>query len=129
MSDMKDIIAKSLDLKILFVEDNKDARESALMVFENFFGKIDIAINGEEGLEKFKENSYDLVITDINMPKINGTKLIKEIKKIDSKINIFIFSAHNEDKYFTDVKDIDIDYYLSKPLDLEQLLEALRKVI
>ena len=129
MSRMKEIIKKSLGLSLLYVEDNKDARESTLMVLESFFKDIDVAINGEDALQMYANKKYDLIITDISMPKIDGTQVIQEVRDKDKNIPIFIFSAHNKAKYLNSVGNIDINYYLSKPLSLEQLLEALNKVI
>jgi len=129
MLDMKQIIEKSINLSVLYVEDNKDALESTMMVFENFFKDIDVAVNGEEGLKKYANKKYDLIVTDINMPKIDGTQMIRDIRKLNSDIPIFVFSAHTKDKYFESVHDVEVDYYLSKPLSLEELLEALNKLI
>jgi CheY-like chemotaxis protein len=70
---MKDIIKDTKDMKLLYVEDNKDTRESTLLVLQNLFDNIFVAKNGQEGLELFEENSdIDIVITDINMPVKNG---------------------------------------------------------
>jgi len=129
MLDMKQIIQKSINLSVLYVEDNKDAMESTMMVFENFFKDIDVAVDGEEGLKKFSKKKYDLIITDINMPNIDGTQMIRDIKELNSDIPIFVFSAHTKARYFESVHDVKVDYYLSKPLSLEELLESLNKVI
>jgi len=73
MINMKDIIKDTKDMKLLYVEDNKDTRESTLLVLQNLFDNIFVAKNGQEGLELFEENSdIDIVITDINMPVKNG---------------------------------------------------------
>jgi len=129
MLDIKKIIDKTLNLKLLYVEDNKDARESTFDVFEIFFKDIDVAINGEDGLQKCINKKYDLIITDITMPKENGTQMIKKIRELSIDVPILVFSAHNEIKYMRSIENININYYLPKPLSLDQLLEALDRVV
>ena len=85
MRDVSDIIKHTYPLNLLYVEDNKDAREAVLTILEDFFENIIICVDGEDGLEKFKTNDIDLIISDINMPKLNGLEMIKEIRDIDSK--------------------------------------------
>ena len=81
MSDIEEMIKFLKDIKLLYVEDNNEARESTLEVLEEFFSNITVAIDGKDGLDKFKNNDIELIITDINMPKLNGLIMIEEIKK------------------------------------------------
>ena len=130
MINMKDIIKDTKDMKLLYVEDNKETRESTLLVLKNLFDNIFVATNGQEGLELFEENSdIDIVITDINMPVKNGLQMSEDILKINNKIPIFIFSAHNEAEYFVDAIKIGIEGYLLKPLSLDQFLQVLTKYL
>jgi len=68
-------------LNVLYVEDDEIAREITKMFLMEFFDNVDVAKNGLEALEKFKKNSYNLVISDLNLPELNGKELVKEIKK------------------------------------------------
>ena len=86
-------------LKVLYVEDNEQARESTVSLLSNIFSNIEVGVDGKDGLEKFKEQKFDLVITDINMPIMNGLEMIEEIKKIDKDIPVIIISAHSENNY------------------------------
>jgi signal transduction histidine kinase len=130
MIDAKKIKEKSWNLKLLYVEDDVVVRGSTLLILERFFHDIIIADNGKEGLSKFKDNQdIDIVITDINMPYLNGLEMAKQIKEINSDISIFIFSAHGETDYFTEAIQIGIDGYILKPLDLRQFLELLKKSV
>lgn len=124
----KKIIDKCKKISLLYVEDNKDSRISSLQIFEEFFKNITIAKDGKEGLEKFKKNKIDLIITDINMPNMNGLEMISEIKKIDELITILVLSAHNETKYFLESIKLGIDGFMLKPLDIESLLSSLDRV-
>jgi len=129
----KDLISSlmknSKDLRVLYVEDNKDVRESTKEILERFFQDISLGMNGLDGLEKFEQNEYDVVITDINMPVMNGIEMIKNIRKTDNDIPILIISAHSESGYFMDAIKQNIDGYLLKPLEMKQLINQLLKTV
>jgi len=128
MSDIKDIIKYTQNLKLLYVEDNQESRDSTMMVFEEFFNNVTIALNGEDGLEKFENNEIDIIITDVNMPKMNGLDMVKYIREKNKDIPILILSAYNESGYFIDSIKVGVEGYLLKPIDLEQFLSVLNKV-
>jgi PAS domain S-box-containing protein len=127
--DIDEIIEYSQHLKLLYVEDNADAREMTAMILEDFFDDIVIAVDGQDGLEKFHENKFDLIITDINMPKLNGLDMIEKIRETDSNISILVLSAHNEDDFFIRSIKLSIDGYLLKPIDIDQFANMLNKVV
>ena len=118
----------SQGLKLLYVEDNKASRESTQMILEEFFVDIIVAEDGEEGYEKFKTHNIDLIVTDINMPRLNGLEMIRKIRRIDQSVSILILSAHNESGYVMDSIKLDVDGYLLKPIEIEQFLGGLAKV-
>ena len=128
MENLNELIKCSKQLKLLYVEDNDNAREATLMIFEEFFSTIVTAINGADALEKFDE-SFDLIITDINMPKMNGLDMIKIIRENNKEIPILVLSAHNESGFFLDSIKLGVDGYLLKPIDIEQFLSSLNKII
>lgn len=128
MDEMLKLIEFTKKLKLLYVEDNEDSRESTCAVLEEFFEHITIATNGQEGLEHFNKTNFDLIITDINMPVLNGLDMIKEIKQINQSIPIMVISAHNESKYFLDSIKLGVDGYLIKPLDIEHFVTSLEKI-
>ncbi|MGM0533307.1 MAG: response regulator [Campylobacterota bacterium] len=114
---------------LLYVEDNEIAREATLDVLQTFFFYIDTAHDGEEGLQKFQTRPYDLVITDINMPKMNGIEMIEQIKQIDQNVPILITSAYNEPDFFLQTIKLGVEGYLLKPLDMQQFLTSLNKAV
>ena len=126
---MKDVIKISKTLKLLYVEDDEKARTSTLEMLENFFNDISIAVDGQEALELFNKNKFDLIISDINMPRLNGIDMLKEIRKVDEKIPVLIFSAHNEVKYFIETIKLGVDGYILKPLELSQFVLVIRKLL
>jgi len=123
------IIDYAKNLQILYVEDDPDIQESTIIILEIFFDKVITASNGLEGIEKFKNHTIDIIITDINMPFMNGLDMAKEIKKIDMNVPILISSAYNDTNYFLEAITIGVEGYLLKPLDLEQFKQGLYKAI
>jgi len=125
---IKKIKELSQNLKLLYVEDDDKARLSTLEMLENLFNNITTATNGQEGLKLFKEGNFNLIITDINMPYLNGIEMLKKIREFDSKISILILSAYNESEYFLDAIRLGVDGFILKPLEHQQFLKSLEKV-
>ncbi|MFT5662053.1 MAG: diguanylate cyclase (GGDEF)-like protein [Sulfurimonas sp.] len=119
----------SKKLNILYVEDNLNARTFTLDILKRFFNNISIAKDGKEGLKIFKNSKFDLVLTDINMPNMNGLEMAKAIKAIDNSTVILILSAHNETEYFISSIKLGIDGFLLKPIELTQFIDTLNKVV
>lgn len=119
----------SRQLTLLYVEDNDDARIGGLFILEELFGKVIVANDGEEGLKKFQEHSVDVVMTDVNMPKMNGLEMVNAIRLLNAQTPILILSAYNESGYFIESIRQGVDGYLLKPIDMKQLLETLGRVI
>jgi PAS domain S-box-containing protein len=129
MPNIDEVIEYSFKLNLLYVEDHKEARDSSLNIFEEFFENIIIATNGEDAIDKFNNNKIDIIITDINMPKLNGLEMIKQIKEIEKSIPILILSAYNDSGYFMESIRLGVDGYLLKPIELDQFVESLDSVI
>lgn len=127
--NIKELTLMSKDLKILYVEDNESARMSTLRLLQNFFTKITTAIDGQDGLEKFKAEKIDLIITDINMPNLNGLDMAYKIKQDSPDIPILMISAHNDTQYFLKAIELDIDGFIIKPLIIEQFTKVLYKIV
>ncbi len=115
--------------RLLYVEDNQEARESTHRLLERFFKDITVAVNGSDGLEKFKNGTFDLVMTDINMPGMDGLEMLSYIKKIDAETATIVLSAHNEKSFLDEAEKLGVDSYLTKPLDLTALVDTLLEVI
>ncbi len=129
MSDLEIIIKQSKDIRLLYVEDDPLSREFVMEILKEIFPHIVVAVDGVDGLHKFNENDIDLIITDINMPNMNGFEMIEQIREEDRDISIVILSAYNESDYFTKGIEQGVDGYLLKPFDLDQFLAILNNVI
>ena len=128
MHNLKEIIKYTKDLRLLYVEDNEEARDSVLSILHEFFDDITVGFDGSDGLEKFKDNDIDLIITDINMPKMSGLEMLASIKKIDEDVISIVFSAYNEAEFFVDSIKLGVEGYLLKPINFEQYISVLQKV-
>ena len=119
------------NMSILYVEDEKDLREVTHEILKSFTKNQYIAENGQEGLELFKkyEKNIDLIVTDINMPILNGLEIAKEIKNINPNIPIIITTAFSNKEYLLESIDIGIDKYVLKPIDIAKLLQAMSQSI
>ncbi len=131
MNEMQltEIEEEALKLSLLYVEDNIDARTSTLLILEQFFQDIDIAVDGQDGFEKFQSKKYNLIMTDINMPRLNGIEMIRLIRKVDMAVPILVLSAYNEQNFFTDGIKAGIEGYLLKPIDIGQFMDIMARVI
>ncbi|AXH13112.1 EAL domain-containing protein [Halarcobacter bivalviorum] len=126
---LNELINKAEDIKVLYVEDDEEVRLNILKLLSSIFTDITLAQNGHEALEIFKNNkNFDLIITDINMPIMNGIKLILEARKINYNIPSIIITAHNERELIDEAIMAGIDGFILKPIKLEQLYNTLLKV-
>jgi len=126
--DAKALKEITSELTVLYVEDDTDLRVETAKLFTHLFKSTDTAENGKVALEMTKEKKYDLIVTDINMPIMDGVTLSKELKEIDPTQTIIITSAHDESSYLLDLIDIGIDKFILKPLDMQKFLSALTSV-
>lgn len=129
MSNLKSTILATKKLSLLYVEDNEDARESTLDILSEFFENITVAVDGEDGLEAFKSNRIDLIITDINMPKMNGLDMLREIKLISPDAVSLVFSAYNDPDFFVESIKMGVNGYLLKPINFDQYLAVLNTAV
>ena len=126
--DMKEIIKRTKTLKLLYVEDDEISRLSIKDLLSSFFTSITVTKDGKEGLKQFQENDFDIILSDINMPKLNGIDMVIEIRKLNKEIPVIFLSAHNESKYLSEGIKLGVDSFLLKPLSLDSLSLALYKV-
>lgn len=125
MKALKDLTKK---LSVLYVEDEKESREQISDIFSLLFESLDTAFDGEDALEKYNMKEYDIVITDINMPRMNGIELTKRIKTLHPAQNIIIISAHNDSDYLLQAINLGVDNFIIKPVQMQQLMQVLTKV-
>ena len=110
-------------MKILYVEDESQAREALTKYLNRRFGKIFTAEDGVEGLSVFQEQEPDLVIVDLYMPNMDGLEMIKRIKEISPNVYVIVTSAVDEVGAILNGVNLGIDKYLLKPINPEELVK------
>ncbi|WP_419770471.1 MAG: response regulator [Candidatus Marinarcus sp.] len=123
---MQEKIQKLRELKLLFVEDEEDL----INIIEDTLRKLNsnflTARNGEEALAILEKNSdIDAVITDINMPIMNGLEMIEQINKRGLKVPVVVMSAHTESEFIKKAEDLGVSNYLLKPFDFIKFIELI----
>ena len=128
MASLKELLPLTKTLTLLYVEDSKTTREIFLLMFKRVFKQIHMAENGKEGLELFKTLGADIVITDIEMPIMDGLTMAEEIKKIDEMIPVILVTAHIGDSYFLKSIEIGVDAYVPKPINKDVIYKTISRV-
>lgn len=117
-------------LTILYVEDEIELRDATCKFLTLMVKKVVVADNGQEGLEKFKAGKFDLIITDLAMPKLSGTEMITEIRKIDPDIPIIITTAYgSQNVEISRLVEAGVVEHIMKPVDLMQLVKKIYELI
>ena len=116
-------------INILYVEDDEEIAEQFETLFRKVFKNIDVVSDGVEGLKKYKEEFYDIVITDIQMPNMNGIELIQEIKKINEHQLTVVTSAYNDSKYLQELLESGVEKFILKPFDMSKLFNDIAKIV
>jgi len=118
----------SKDFTLLYVEDDQDAQEWMQMMLKDNFKEYYQAFNGQEGLELYKKHRPDIIITDINMPVLDGLEMAQEIKLKNKEQAIIVMSAFDDKETLLKAINIGIDYFTPKPVDMDILFEKLENI-
>lgn len=116
---------KNENIKLLVVEDDEITRENSVEFLENFFEKIYEAKDGLSALKIYNEINPDIVISDIQMPRLNGLKFIEQIRLKNKKTQIIVLSAYSNKEYLFKAIELQLVKYLTKPINEHELKEAL----
>lgn len=111
--------------KVLLVEDNEINKEIIIDLLSDSGIIIDVASNGLEAIEKFKENSYELIFMDIQMPILDGYEATKEIRKLNKSIPIIALTANAMKENIEKTKIVGMNKHLNKPIEVEILYKTL----
>ncbi len=124
---MAENVSKLKEITVLYCEDEEYLRDVTKGILESFTKKQFIAEDGAVGLELFKkhQNEIDLIITDVNMPNMNGLEMSKEIKAINQNIPIIVATAFSNSEYLLEAIELGIDKYVLKPINIKKLLDTM----
>lgn len=117
--------------KILLIEDEAAIRRvlTKILTEENNSYEVDEAGDGLEGIEKIKDQDYDLVLCDIKMPKMDGVEVLEALKKLKPEIPIVMISGHGDLDTAVNTMRLGAFDYISKPPDLNRLLNTVRNAL
>ena len=120
-------------LTIMYVEDDDSIRNSLSSILKKIFGEVIICNDGNDGINQFKyytlerKSKIDTIISDINMPNLNGIEMVKEIRELDQEVPIIFTTAHGESNYLMEAIKLKIAYYALKPINTTELLQNVSK--
>ncbi len=121
----KEILKK---INLLYVEDDNVVRTELSKLLLNFFNNVYIAKDGLEGLDLFFSEEIDIIISDINMPSLNGIDMIKEVRKTNKDIPVILTTAFSDNEFLLEAIKLKIDEYIIKPVDIRVLIEKVSKI-
>lgn len=111
------------ELNVLVVEDDEVLRESFQQLLSYLFAEVDAAVDGQDALDQLAEKNYDIVLTDLRMPRMSGFQLLQEIRQQSPQQPIVVISAHEDEVLRRELAVYKV-HYLSKPVILEELLKV-----
>lgn len=121
----------TLNIKVMLADDHVLMREGIRQLLE-FDGSIEVigeASDGEECLQKLEKVKPDVLLLDINMPKLNGIEVLEEIKRKKINVKVLILTVHNEVDYLIRTVDIGVDGYILKDSESAELKKAIMTVM
>lgn len=125
-TQLSSIKEKTNSASVLFVDDQIELREQMHSFLTKIFSHVEVAVDGNDALEKYLKHPFDIIITDIQMPNMDGLLLAEKILKINPKQEIILLSAYTESDYLKKAEQLGIKSYIAKPTDFEKILEALQ---
>ncbi len=111
-------------LTLLCVEDNKTTQLIYEMIFEDLVGNLICANDGQEGYQKFIDQEIDIIISDYDMPNLNGLDMIEKIRDLDKDIPIILVSAIEEISIVVKALQLNINNFVKKPIKIDEVIEA-----
>ena len=121
-----------MEKQVLIIDDQAAVRNSFVLALENTEFLVDTAASGEEGLEKFKTVDYDLIFLDLKMPGISGIETLREIRKQNKKVPVYIVTAFTK-AFFQDLvalREENIEFeIIQKPVGMDQIEEITKALL
>lgn len=129
MISIKDLKQMTKNMSVLYIEDEDALRKNMNVYLSKLFGEVTAVSDGDIGLQEYKKNQFDIVITDIYMPNMSGIDMIEEIFKINLKQNIIVITAMTSSVEKLNALHIESAFILTKPVDNNDLIDCIYKVI
>ena len=128
MVEEKTIKVENNKARILVVESEESLQRLLSQVLKRLKYKVSIASSGEEGLAFFNRGAYDMVLTDLNMPSMDGWTLASRIKEKSPNTPICLITGCDEKEIVPKIKESAVDYVIFKPFRFEELKHKIERI-
>ncbi|MCK8825046.1 response regulator [Fuchsiella alkaliacetigena] len=116
-------------VRVLVIDDEKNIRKTLSSCLEVGDYEVETAVNGEDGISKFSEQEYDLVLLDMKMPGMDGIETLKKLKKIDSKIEVIMITAYGTIETAVESMKLGACDYLRKPFSPTEIRNIVDQIL
>lgn len=117
------------NLNLLFIDDNVDVSASAYHLLSERFNSMFLASNVKNAFKFYREKNIDIIITDIKMPSDDGLSFVEKVRADDSHVAIIVLTAFTDTDYLLRAANLQIDAYITKPLNFQKLNNALESAL
>ena len=114
---------------VLLVDDDKEFRRAMKKMFEKSGYGIRIACDGQEALDALSEEEFDLIISDLRMPNLDGLEMMGELRRRGLEIPIIFLTAFGEVESYMDLMNLGAFEYVNKPVKSQEILEIAKRAI
>lgn len=131
--NLNNLLQISKELNVLYIEDDI-SKDVTVKFLSEIFNVVSVAEDGVEGLVKYNEyynannKHFDIIISDINMPNMNGVELSRNIFQINEKQILIIISAYNDSRNLIDLLNLGVTSFIQKPIKFESIIKTLTKI-
>ena len=115
--------------KVLVVDDEQNSREGLSKILTKEGYKVHIAEDGEKALQEAEDYKFDLIITDLRMPDMDGIEVLKKVREKNKNIGVVIVTAYGEVNSYLTAMNLGAFEYLNKPIHLEELRRVIKKAL
>jgi two-component system response regulator (stage 0 sporulation protein F) len=116
-------------MRILVVDDEEGARELFNTILTDEGYEVTLANNGQDALSRMVNGAYDLVVTDIKMPGMDGLQLLQELRKTGSQVDVIMVTAYGEVESYLKAMSLGAAEYINKPIRIKELKRIVHKVL
>lgn len=127
MVELKDLLPYTKKLKLLCIEGDSAVRHSLVKTFSRVFAQVDDAADGYDGLNHYKINQHDLIITETDLANYSAIAMVEQIKKISPSQHVIVISKTQDAKTILQWSNMGIDGFIPKPISMQMLLESMYK--
>ncbi|MBT1072694.1 response regulator [Pelotalea chapellei] len=113
---------------ILIVDDEENARNGLAKLLSREGYEISTAANGHEALNYLRSREVELIITDINMPEMNGITFLRELNRTHPASNVIMVTAYGEVESYIEAMNLGAFEYVNKPVKVEELIKIIAKI-